>query len=131
MHADIADQNGILGQGLVDLGGRALRIDRRSVVRKAGSNELVPFLAIGVDLRQPFLAGIGAFGQVGAAVEFGVNLAQKSEYVGHQAERDRIIATDLLGVDVDVNEPGRRNGEGIAGNPGTGRAIVKAHTQSQ
>ena len=105
VHADVADQDRILRQRLVDLERGALRIDRRGVVGKAGSDELVPFLAIGIDLRQPFLARIGAFGQIGAAVEFGMDLAQEGAHIGHQAERDRIVAADFLRIDVDMNEP--------------------------
>ena len=56
VHADVADQDRILGQRLVDLERGALRIDRHGVVGKAGRDELVPLLAVGVDLRQPFLA---------------------------------------------------------------------------
>ena len=115
MHADVADQDRILRQRLVDLERGALRIDRRGVVGKAGRDELVPLLAIGIDLRQPFLARVGLLGQIGAAIEFGVNLPQKGAHIGHQAERDRIVAADFLGIDVDMNQSCRRNGEGIAG----------------
>src|SRR6266702_1883977 len=85
VHADIADQDRILGQRFVDFERSALRIDRRGVVGKTGSDELVPFLAIGVDLRQPLFAGIGALAEVGAAVEFGMNLPQEGAHIGHQA----------------------------------------------
>ena len=69
MHADVADQDRIFRQRLVDLERGALRIDRRGVVGKAGRDKLVPFLAIGVDLRQPLLARIGTFGEIGAPVK--------------------------------------------------------------
>ena len=60
-----------------------------------------------------------------------MNLAQEGAHIGHQAERDRIVAADFLGVDVDVNEPRRRNGEGIAGDPRTRGAVVEAHAERQ
>ena len=60
-----------------------------------------------------------------------MNLPQEGAHIGHQPERDRIVAADLLGIDVDVNEPGRRNGEGIAGNPRARRAVVEAHAERQ
>ena len=95
----------------------------------SGGDELVPFQAIAVDRHQPFLARVGALVEVGAAIELGENLAQERPYVSHQAERDRIIAADLLRIDVDMNELRRRNGEGIARNPGTGGAVVEAHAE--
>ena len=58
MHADIADEDRVLGQRLVDLERRALRIDRRGIVGEAGRDELVPFLAVDIDLREPFLARV-------------------------------------------------------------------------
>ena len=117
VHADIADQDRIFRQRLVDLERGALRVDRRGVVGKARRDEPVPLLAIGVDLRQPFVAGVGALGEIGAAVEFGMKLPQEGTHIGHQAERDRIIAADLFRVDIDMNELGGRNGEGIARDP--------------
>ena len=71
------------------------------------------------------------FDEVGAAIEFGVYLPQEGAHVGHQAERDRIIAADLLGIDVDMDQPRRRDGEGVAGDPRTRRAIVEPHPHRQ
>ena len=59
VHADVADEDRILRQRLVDFERGALRIDRRGVVGKAGRDELVPLLPVAIDLRQPLLAGIG------------------------------------------------------------------------
>ena len=118
-------------QTLVDFGGGALRIDRLAVVGKAGRDQLVPFLAIAVDHAKPFLAGIELLVDILAPVELGEHLAQEGAHVGHQAERNRIIAADLLRIDVDVNEFGRRNGEGVARNPRTRGAVVKADTERQ
>ena len=131
VHADIADQDSILGQRLVDLECRALRVDRRGVVGKPGGDKLVPILAIGIDLLQPFLAGIGAFGEVDAAIQFGMNLPQEGTHIGHQAERHRIIAADFLRIDIDVNEFCRRNGEGIARDPRARGAIVESYADRQ
>ena len=52
-----------------------------------------------------------------APVEFRQHLAQEGPHVRHQAERDRIVAADLLRIDVDVDELGRRDGERVARNP--------------
>src|SRR5947208_12265376 len=49
--------------------------------------------------------------------------------IGHQPERHWIIAGDLVGIDVDVDELGRWNGERIAGKPRAGRAVVDAHAE--
>ncbi len=48
-----------------------------------GATNLSPFLPISIDLLQPFLASIGALGQIGAAIEFGVNLPQECAHVSH------------------------------------------------
>ncbi len=60
-----------------------------------------------------------------------MDLPQEGSHIGHQAECDGIIAADFLGVDVDMNEFRRRDGEGVAGNPGTRSAIVEAHAHRQ
>ena len=85
------------------------------VVGKAGRDKLVPFLAIAVDLPRAISCArprlpVGIL----AAVELGQHLAQEGAHVGHQPERDRIVAADLLRIDVDVDELRRRDGEGIA-----------------
>ena len=49
--------------------------------------------------------------------ELGMALAQEGAHIGHQAERDGIVTADLLGIDVDMDQFRRRNGEGIAWNP--------------
>ena len=104
VHADVADQDRVVGQSALNLERRALRIDRLGVVGEARRDQLVPFLAVAVDLGEPLLAGLGLFGEVLAAIEFGEDLAQEGADVGHQAERDRIVAADLVRIDVDVNE---------------------------
>ena len=60
-----------------------------------------------------------------------MNLPQKGAHIRHQAERHRIVAPDFFRIDVDVNEPRRRDGEGIAGDPRTRRAIIEAHAEGQ
>src|SRR6516225_10408156 len=47
--ADVAHQNGVLRQHLVDLMGGALWMDRRGVVHKSRCDERVPFAAIALD----------------------------------------------------------------------------------
>jgi hypothetical protein len=124
VHADIADENGIRREATVDLERGPLRIDRLAIVAEAGRDQPVPFLPIAVDRVQPFLPCVGALVQVPSAIELRMHLAKESAHVRHQPKRDRIIAADLLGIDVDVDKPGRRNGEGIPGNPGARGAIV-------
>jgi len=58
-------------------------------------------------------AGVGLPGEIGAAIEFGMQLPQEGAHVRHQAECYRIVAADFLGIDVDVNQSRRRNGEGV------------------
>ena len=60
-----------------------------------------------------------------------MHLPQEGAHVGHQAERDRIVAADLLGIDVDMDQPRRRNGEGVAGNPRARGAVVEPHAHRQ
>ena len=43
VHADVADEDRVLGQRAVDLVRGALRVDRRGVVAEAGRDERVPF----------------------------------------------------------------------------------------
>jgi hypothetical protein len=42
-----------------------------------------------------------------------------------------IVPSDLLGIDVDLNEPGRRDREGVAGNPAAAHTIVEARAEGQ
>src|SRR5687768_10098727 len=97
--------------------GRTLGMNRARIVEEPWGNELLPLLAIAVDPGKPFaprsrrlLSGI-------AGVELGQKLAKERPHVRHQPERDRVVAPDLLRVDVDVNELGRRDGERVSGNP--------------
>ena len=55
MHADVADQDGVVGQRAVDLVGGALRVDRRRVIGEARRDQRVPFLAIAGDRIEPLL----------------------------------------------------------------------------
>jgi hypothetical protein len=83
MHADVADQDGVLGKAAVDLKGRALRIDRFAVIAEAWGDELVPFLSVAVDCLEPFAPRVGARTEISAPVEFGVQLTQEGTHVGH------------------------------------------------
>ena len=60
-----------------------------------------------------------------------MDLLQEGADIRHQAERNGIIAADLFRIDVDMDQPRRRNGEGVAGNPGTRGAVVEAHAKRQ
>src|SRR5215831_17270893 len=131
VHADVTDQNGVFRQAAIDLDGRALRIDRFTVVGKPRRHKLVPLLAIAINCLQPFLAGIGSFGQIGASVEFRMDLLKESTHVSHQAERYRIVATNLFWIDVHVYELRRRNCERVARDPRARGAIVEAHAEGQ
>ena len=90
-------------------------MDRRRVVDEARRDELVPFLPHAVDRGEPRLRGIVGSGEVLARSRSRPALPQERPHVGHQAERHRIVAADLLGIDVDMDQFGRRDGEGIAG----------------
>lgn len=117
MHTDVADQNRVFRKRAVDLVRSALRIDRRGIVRESRRNEPVPLLAIAVDGLEPFLACIGALVEIAASIELREHLPQEGAHIRHQTERNRIIAADLLRIDVDVDQPCGRNSEGVAGNP--------------
>jgi hypothetical protein len=70
-------------------------------------------------------ARCGDLGDIAAAVKLAKELAEESSHVRHQPECDGIIAADLLRIDVDMDQPGRRDGEGIAGDPRARRAVVE------
>src|SRR5215469_7025237 len=53
-------------------------------ISESGRHKFVPFLAIAVDLQEPLLAGVGALVEIGAAIEFGKNLAQERAHIRHQ-----------------------------------------------
>ena len=109
VHAYITDHYGVLRQAAINLEGRALRIDRFAVVSEPGRYKLIPFLAIALDRHQPFLARVGALGQIVAAVEFGMHLAQESANVSHQPKCNRIVTTDFFRVDVHMYQLCRRD----------------------
>ncbi len=96
---------------------------------KPGAMSLLPFPAIALDGCQPLPARGRNLGDVAAAVEFGQQLAQESAHVRHQPESDGIVSADLVRVDVDMDQPGRRDGEGVARDPRTRRAVVEADTE--
>jgi hypothetical protein len=50
VHADVADEDRVRGQGAVDLDGGALGVERPAVVAEARRNQLVPVAAIAIDL---------------------------------------------------------------------------------
>src|SRR5262249_14575672 len=71
----------------------------------------VPLAAMPIDGGQLFRARGGRIANAITAIELRQHLLEKGTHVGHQPERDRIIAGDLVGIDVDVDELGRWNGE--------------------
>ena len=75
--------------------------------------------------------GIVGSGRLLASRDLGQHLAQERAHVRHQAERDRIVAADLLRVDVDMDQFGRRDGEGVAGDPRRRGAVVEAHAERE
>ena len=111
--------------------GCALRMDRAGFIDEARCDEALPLSPVTGDGRQPFAAVRGNVGNVLATVEFAQNLPQEGADIGHQAERDRIVAADLVGIDVDMDELGRRDVEGIAGYPRTGGAVVETHAERE
>jgi hypothetical protein len=131
MHADVAHQDGVLRKTAADLNGGTLRIDRLAVIAEAWGDQLVPFLSVAVDGLEPLPPRVGALAKIGPPVQFGVQLAQEGTHIGHQTERDRVVAANLLGIDVDMNEFGRGNGERIARNPRTRGPVVEAHAERQ
>ena len=60
-----------------------------------------------------------------------MHLAQEGAHVGHQAERNRIVAADLLRIDIDVDQLRRRDGERVARDPRARGAVVEAHAERQ
>jgi len=128
--ADVAHQDGVLRQRAVDLVRGPLRMDRRRIIGKARRDERVPLLAIAVDGAEPVRA-CRRLAHVPARVDFRQQLAQECAHVRHQPERHRIVAGNLIRIDVDVDEPGRRDREGIARQPGTRRAVVEAHAERE
>lgn len=58
VHADIADPRMASFGNALSISA-ALRIDGRRCRRKNQARQFIPFLAIDIDLRQPFLAGVG------------------------------------------------------------------------
>jgi hypothetical protein len=108
MHTDVAHQDGVLGKTAAYLKGRALRIDRPAVIAEAWGDQLVPFFSVAVDGLEPLVPRVGALAEIGPPVQFGVQLAQEGTHIGHQTERDRLVAANFLGIDVDVNEFGRK-----------------------
>ena len=130
MHADVAHQDGVVRQRAVDLVGGALRVDRRAVVAEARCDERVPFACDSPRWRRAMLARARrASLSVLARIELRQHLAQERAHIRHQPERDRIVARDLVGIDVDMDELRRRNGEGVARQPRARRAVVEAHAE--
>ncbi len=113
MHADVADEDRVLGQRPVDLVRGALRVDRGGVVDVAGRDFGLPFAPPAVDRGEPGLPRRRDARRV-ARLDLGEKLAQEGAHIGHQAERDRVVAGDLVGIDIDVDQLGRRDGERVA-----------------
>ena len=61
-----------------------------------------------------------------APLQLGQHLAQEGARVGQDGEVGRIVAAELVMVDVDVDQLGVREVPGIARQPGRGRAVVEA-----
>ena len=51
--------------------------------------------------------------------------------IGHGADLDRIVAADLAGIDVDMDQLGGRNAEGVFRIPGTAIRFAEAGAQRQ
>ena len=129
VNADVAHQDRICRQRLVDLVGGALRMDRGCIVDEAGRDERVPLLAPAVDGVEPFRARCDAVSRTTTALELGQHLTQEG------AHPPSARATGYCGrsrrIDVDVDELGRRDRERIAGEPGARRAVVEAHAERE
>ena len=83
MHTNIADQNSVLGQGLVNFNSGTLRVDRGAVIDHARGDKCVPFGAVAIDGMQPFAAFCGRAATVTAPVKLGDDLAQKCPHISH------------------------------------------------
>ena len=129
VNADVAHQDGVFGQDLVDLVRGALRVDRRGIIGEARGDECVPLAAVSIDGGEPFRARGRSIADAVTGIDLRQHLLEKGAHVGHQPERHWIIAGDLVGIDVDVDELGRWNGERIAGKPRARRAVVEAHAE--
>ena len=111
--------------------GGALRVDGRRVVGHAGGDEFIPLGPVGLDLGKPFAVGLRRAGMMFPPVEFANDLAEKRPHIRHQAERHRIVAPDLLWIDVHMDEFRRRDREGIPWKPGARRPVIETYPQCQ
>src|SRR5207245_8657297 len=76
-----------------------------------------------LDVRVPRAEHV-ALGRAG--VQLAENLSQKRARIGDDAEIRRIIAADLVRIDVDVDELAVGEIPGVAGQPRGGGAVVEA-----
>jgi hypothetical protein len=93
-------------------------------------------LGVGGLVVDPVLGDLGAQGVVLAA--FGIQAlgglvehAQGVLQVGDDSDLARIVAADLVGIDVDVNQLGGREVEGVAGLPRAAVGLLEAGAQAQ
>ena len=91
----------------------ALGPDRRGVDVEIGPRELLPRRLPFLDLGVPGFERIAALGR--AALQLGQQLAQEGARVGEDAEVGRIVAAELVRVDVDVDQLGVREIPRVAG----------------
>ena len=110
--AGVGDHQRVLRGGLAQLGDHAARVDRRLVRRLLGLDEVRPLLLPRLDLVDPRRALAGGL----AAGEL-EQLLQHLAGVADDPELGRVVPADLLRVEVDVDQLGRRDVVRVARHP--------------
>src|SRR4051812_1222046 len=100
--AAVADEPGVVRQGLVDLVREAQRVDRRRVLHEARQALLLQALLLGAQRLEPALALLA----LAAALRGLGDLAEDRARVADQAERDVAVLADRAVVHVDLDDLG-------------------------
>src|SRR5690242_4602026 len=127
MYADVREHDPIVGQDLPEVADNPLRADRLRLRGAVFHDVVEPLLSPAVDPVPPFSSAVR-----GRALVCGVEqLVEHHLRVAQESNADRIVAPDLVRVEVDVDQPRGRYRVGEAWQPAARRAVVKTRADSE
>ena len=127
VHARIEREDDVVGQHLLQRAHHELGAQRVGGIAEVRPHEGFPLRLPALHLRQPGRVTRGL--DLGALVQGLEQLAREDLHIGDEAEVGRVVAAQLLRIDVHVHQPRLGEVPGVALVPARRAAVVEARAQ--